>query len=315
MRSILIQVVITIMPFVMFGQNGSLLKTTKVVLPDSLQTRIENQTDWNSYQEQTELIKIRYLSDGFIVQGYISRPKADGKFPVVIYNRGGNRDFGELTDFRASILLSKIASWGYVVIASNYRGSSNSEGMEEFGGADVNDVLNLIPLAQQLQEADTDRMGIYGHSRGGMMTYLALTKTCKFKAAIIGAGLSNAFRNIEMRPEMEEHVFSELVPNYKTKKEEGLKARSAIYLTDELCKTTPIMLLHGSADWRVSPLDALQMADSLYAKKHPFRLHFYEGADHGLSEFSSEVDEQIKLFLDKYVKNKESWPSLEPHGR
>ncbi|WP_228850977.1 alpha/beta hydrolase family protein [Aegicerativicinus sediminis] len=297
------------------AQNGSLLKTNRVILPDSLQNRIKNDSLLKSYQERTELYNIRYLSDGLIIRGYLAKPKEKGTYPVIVYNRGGNRDFGELTDFRASVLLNKLASWGYVVLASNYRGSTNSEGREEFGGADVNDILNLIPLAEKLEEADTERMGIYGHSRGGMMTYLTLTKTCKFKAAVIGAGLANAYRNIEMRPEMEEYVFSQLVPKYKDKKDESLRARSAVYFSEKLCKTTPLMLLHGTADWRVSPLDALQMADSLYAKKHPFRLHLYEGTDHGLNEFRQEVNEDIKEFFEKYVKNNQPWPSLEPHGR
>ena len=39
-----------------------------------------------------------------------------------------------------------------LLIASNYRGNSNSEGKEEFGGADVNDVLNLIPALSQIEE-------------------------------------------------------------------------------------------------------------------------------------------------------------------
>ena len=301
------------LPF--YGQNGALIKKTIVSLPDSLQSRINSNEDLKRNQNATDLYKIRYLSDGLIVQGYIATPKEGGKFPVIIFNRGGNRDFGELTDFRASVLLNKLANWGYVVLASNYRGSTNSEGREEFGGADVNDILNLIPLAEKLEEADTERMGIYGHSRGGMMTYLTLTKTCKFKAAVIGAGLANAFRNIEMRPEMEEYVFSQLVPKYKDNKEESLRARSAVYFSENLCKTTPLMLLHGTADWRVSPLDALQMADSLYAKKHPFRLHLYEGTDHGLNEFRQEINEDIKEFFEKYVKNNQPWPSLEPHGR
>jgi dipeptidyl aminopeptidase/acylaminoacyl peptidase len=51
-------------------------------------------------------------------------------------------------------------------------------------------------LLASISGADTSRVGIYGWSRGRMMTYLALTKTNKFKAAVIGAGMANAFTNI-----------------------------------------------------------------------------------------------------------------------
>jgi len=314
MKTVL-KVIAILFHFCLYGQNGKLINKNVVKLPDSLQVKIESNNDFKSHQKAVNLYKIQYLSDGLLIQGYLAIPKQSGKFPVIIYNRGGNRNFGELNDYSASILLNRLASWGYVVVASNYRGSSNSEGMEEFGGQDVNDILNLIPLVENLNEADTERMGIYGHSRGGMMTYLTLAKTCKFKAAVVGAGLANAFRNIELRPEMEQHVFSELVPNYNIKKVENLWNRSAVYRVNELCKTTPILLLHGTGDWRVSPLDALDMADSLFYYKHPFRLKILEGADHGLNEFKDDAYSEIRAFLDKYVKDLEAWPSLEPHGR
>ncbi len=67
------------------------------------------------------------------------------------------------------------------------------EGREEFGGADVDDVLNLIPLLGSFPQADTSRIGMYGRSRGGMMTYIALTKTDRIAAAIVDAGEANLF--------------------------------------------------------------------------------------------------------------------------
>jgi len=58
-------------------------------------------------------------------------------------------------------MLGRIATWGYVVAASQYRGNAGGQGKEEFGGADVDDVLNLIPLLESLPQADTTRIGMY----------------------------------------------------------------------------------------------------------------------------------------------------------
>jgi len=55
------------------------------------------------------------------------------------------------------------------------------EGKEEHGGKDLNDVFNLIPLLSHLPNANTLRIGLYGESRGGMMTYLALKCSCNSK--------------------------------------------------------------------------------------------------------------------------------------
>jgi hypothetical protein len=57
------------------------------------------------------------------------------------------------------------------------------------------------------------------------------------------------------------------------------------------------------------------MAAALYEVKHPFRFVFFEGGDHGLSEHRAEMDRLIKDWLDRYVRDRQLWPSLEPHGR
>jgi dipeptidyl aminopeptidase/acylaminoacyl peptidase len=267
-----------------------------------------------SNRAEVEVLSITYLSDGLKVKGYLAMPTVGENLPCVIYNRGGNREFGALSDKWAAQDLGKLASWGYVVVASQYRGNAGGQGMEEFGGTDVNDVLNLIPLLESLPQADATRIGMFGWSRGGMMTYIALTRTNRISAAVVGAGLGDLFDWIERRPEIEPDVYSELIPNYADNKEKALEARSAIRWPEELARNTPILLLHGSADWRVHPTQALRMASALYESRHPFRLVFFEGGNHGLTEHQKEVDRLVKGWLDHYVRDQSPWPSLEPHG-
>jgi dipeptidyl aminopeptidase/acylaminoacyl peptidase len=82
--------------------------------------------------------------------GFLLAPKLrEGKLPVLIFNRGGNRDFGAISE-RDLLYLAYLASTSYVVLASQYHGNDGGEGKELFGGSDVNDVLNLIPLAGSL---------------------------------------------------------------------------------------------------------------------------------------------------------------------
>jgi dipeptidyl aminopeptidase/acylaminoacyl peptidase len=265
--------------------------------------------------EEVEMLSITYLSDELKVKGYLAMPVVGDNLPCVIFNRGGNRESGALSDKQAAQMLGKIASWGYVVVASQYRGNAGGEGIEEFGGADVNDVLNLIPLLESLPRADATRIGMFGWSRGGMMTYKALTRTDRISAAIVGGGVSDLFDTIERRPEMEKNVYSTLIPDYARNRETALAARSAIRWPEKLSKTTPILLLHGSADWRVHPTQALRMAQALYESEHPFRFVLFEGGDHGLTEHKEEVDRLMRDWLDHYVRDQSPWPSLEPHGQ
>ena len=172
------------------------------------------------FLENIDLYEITYLSDGFKIESYAAIPKnVEGKIPVIIYNRGGNRDFGALQLFKGRMkvpvayFFSQLANEGFIVIGCNYRGSGKSEGMEEFGGKDVNDVLNLIEVVKELPEADTDKIGMYGWSRGGMMTYLTLPKTNDLKAVVVGG--SPADLTIIDRPDMETMVYAELMPDYQ----------------------------------------------------------------------------------------------------
>jgi dipeptidyl aminopeptidase/acylaminoacyl peptidase len=117
------------------------------------------------------------------------------------------------------------------------------------------------------------------------------------------------------RPEMDTGPFAELIPNYPQHKEAALHARSPVRWPELLHKHMPLLLLHGRADWRVHPTQALAVALALYASRHPFRFVFCEGGDHGLSEYRGEVDALVKAWLDRYVRDRTPWPSLEPHGR
>ncbi|HET9532216.1 MAG TPA: prolyl oligopeptidase family serine peptidase [Blastocatellia bacterium] len=298
------------------SQNGKLIDSAVVNPTDAELKRFgPSEQRIRAILEQVELRKITYLSDGLRVKAYLSFPKKGERLPCVIFNRGGNREFGALDDARAAGTLGSVASWGYIVVASQYRGNAGGEGKEEFGGRDVNDVLNLIPLLESLPQADATRIGMYGWSRGGMMTYLALARSDRIAAAVVGAGAADLFDGAKRRPEMETEVYAQLIPDFHKNKERELTMRSAVRWPEKLHKKTPILLLHGSADWRVHPTEGLAMATALYNSKHPFRFVFFEGGDHGLTEHRVEVNRLIKDWLDNYVRDRKTWPSLEPHGQ
>jgi dipeptidyl aminopeptidase/acylaminoacyl peptidase len=321
-----IAALVLLLPSIVSAGDGELLEQRPVALDDDAIGRLLAGVDeparverlggiLRKVAETAELRAITYRSDGLRVKGYLAMPRDGDALPCVIFNRGGNREFGALDDLRAAVILGRIAARGYIVVASQYRGNAGGEGTEQFGGTDVNDVLSLIPLLESLPRADAARIGMYGWSRGGMMTYLALARTDRVRAAVVGAGVADAADMVERRPEMATRVLAELAPDWSTDREGALAARSAIRWPGRLPERTPILLLHGSADWRVHPSQALRMASALLEAKRPFRLVVFEGGDHGLSEHRAEVERIIDDWLDTYVRDGARWPSLEPHGR
>ncbi len=291
------------------GQDGSLVDRRPVDLAADQIAQLES--IWPASANALARVELRamtYWSDGLKINGYWAEPKRKGSYPCVIFNRGGNREFGALNDLRATVILGRIASWGYVVVASQYRGNGGSEGREEFGGRDLNDVLHLIPLLESLPKADAKRIGMYGWSRGAMMTYQALAKTDRLSAAIVGAGPTDLVELIKDRPEMETHVLAQLVPDYADRRSEALRSRSVVRWAEQMNRRTPLLILHGSADMRVNPRQPLRLMPMLWERNHPVRFVCFEGGDHSLRAHRSEVNRLVQNWLARYVRDGDGVP-------
>ena len=132
-------------------------------------------------QKEFDLLEITYASDSLPVRGLLIKPKAPGtgKWPAIIFNRGGNGDLGRITDnglpcggmANTSCLdvadLYLFAKAGFVVIASDYRYQGATVKRDEWGGVEVDDVLNLVPALKSLDYVDPERLYMLGLSRGG----------------------------------------------------------------------------------------------------------------------------------------------------
>lgn len=222
--------------------------------------------------------KIRYKSDDCEVVGYIAAPLDYLKYdyPVLIFNRGGNREFGKLSGAE----VANFAAKGYVVLASQYRGNDGGTGKEQFGGDDINDIIKLIDISECFDFVQSGGVYMTGLSRGGMMTYIACRMDDRIKAATIGAGVSDAFANYEARDDMKK-VYLALVGGTPKKMHEEYVKRSAVRWPDEI--NVPLLIIHGGEkDWRVDTSQSENMAALLeqYGKEH--KLIIYENADHSL---------------------------------
>ena len=299
-----------------FAQNGKIISATVVTQPDSVkQFRIQRIPSFQKIFDSTKLTDITYLSEGLKIKGFIAEPKQPGKYPCIIFCRGGNKDFG-MIDWWTTTFFCEFASHGYVVIASQYRGTTGCEGEDEFGGADTMDVINCIPALADWPSADTSRMGMYGISRGGMMVYESLRSLKNIKAAIINSGAANQYDAFKRKDgaEWDSAVFGKMIPNYFNQKDKALQLRSALYWPEKICRTTPLLIMHGSADWRTPLSSTIQLVAKLTELKQPLRFVLYEGGVHGLRGTGESRDNMWWEWFDKYVKNKSKLPDMELHG-
>ena len=282
--------------------DGDLLRAVSVRFSPEAQAKMsERWPDAPAIFAGVELQRIVYEVDGLKVTGYVAQPKEAGNYPCLIWNRGGNREFGAWNDRAAALVLGRAASWGYVVIATQYRGNGGGEGREEFGGADVDDVLALLRVLEQVPSADTTRVGMYGQSRGGMMTYLALTRTDRIAAAVVDAGMADLADSIARRPDME-RVAAGLIPEWKTDRAGAIAARSAVQWAERISASTPLLLVHGTADERVDFSQAEAMHAALTAAGRTVERLWLEGGDHSLSRHRYEADARIRAWFDAHLR-------------
>lgn len=295
--------------------SSVLLSTDPVPHPSSLVNMMKRSMSAQDFADFMAvcMFRITYVSDGLRINGFLALPPArpDNTYPAIVFNRGGHGPRGALTPVSAFAYAGLYASWGYVTIASNYRGHGGSEGMEEWGGADVNDAMNLLPVLSSLGYVDMTRVGIIGGSRGGMMALMMLRRSSAFRAAVT-IGAPTALHDLR-KDEAIRTTVSQFIPRDEAMGA-ALEARSSAVWAKEICKTTPLMVLHGSGDRRVHPAHALHLAAALQDCLHPYKLIVYDNADHILAGRRPESAADMRWWMDAYVRDARALPKVGPHG-
>lgn len=269
-------------------------------VPKSLVTRAEYEAELKS---PADCAQVFYGSDGLRVAAYIWKPAGIGrgaKLPVIVMLRGGNRDFGKFGPDSGRRMHAFTAA-GFVVVGVQYRGVDGGEGLEQFGGDDVHDVLNAITLARALPEVDARNVFLHGGSRGGMMAYLALKAGAQVNAVVALNALADLPSEARRRPELAEGPWGALIPDFATRRDEVMRARSAVAFIDQI-DTPPILLLHGTADWRAHPDNSVEIARKLQARGRPYALHIFEGDAHGLPGNARERDRLVIEWFRRYMR-------------
>ncbi len=135
--------------------------------------------------------RIAFPSDGLRVDGFMNVPVGEGPFPVVIVNHGYMPPQSyELLTYTTKYA-DALARAGFLAIHPgfrNHRGSEEGENPFRIGFA--RDVLNLIPMAQRLPQANGGRVGLWGHSMGGGVTLRVLTISDQVAAAVLYGSMS-----------------------------------------------------------------------------------------------------------------------------
>jgi dipeptidyl aminopeptidase/acylaminoacyl peptidase len=191
------------------------------------------------------------------------------------------------------------AARGFIVVASQYRGNDGGEGQEQVGGADVADVANLTALARQLPEGDSNNVFMYGLSRGGMMTFLALRQGVAINAAAVVGATYDMEALQKRRPTLMARAGS-LIPEFDQRGSEILRERSVLNWSHEI--HVPILIIHGANDADVPVTEALTFATQLSGRHHRYELIVYADDGHEVMESRRDRDAHIVAWFDRHMK-------------
>ena len=270
-------------------------------LTAALSTRAEYDA---SVAHPTACRRVLYKSDGLKVVAYIwelANITAGARLPVIVALHGGNRNEAKWSPDSAWGMFRLVAA-GFMVVGVQYRGVDGGEGQEQFGGDDVHDVVSAVALARSLPEADPRNVFLFGASRGGMMVYLALRDGAVVNAAATVSGRTDLELEAKRHPDWEANNWRPLIPNYDRDRTQALAHRSGVIVAKTV-DLPPILILHGTADWRADPRNSFEVAEALQARGRPFELHLFDGDVHGLSWNARERDRlMIEWFRNHMVK-------------
>jgi dipeptidyl aminopeptidase/acylaminoacyl peptidase len=278
---------------------------SKFRFPESEYDEARNQRDF-------ECLRIFYRSGGLRIEGFIYKPKDTNgrKLPAIIFNRGGTADYGAIEPSEL-VTFYFWAKEGFVVLASNYRGGGGSEGVDEWGGRDVDDVMNLIPLARDLGYIDMSNLFMIGLSRGGPMTYIAIRRKIAVNAAAVIAGPSD-LRMENRRAEFvegDDPVFRRMGwpgwrsvwPDFERREAEHFASRSAVDWPGEI--DVPILLLHSRSDSRVPVEQTLKLAALLEVHDKEYEVVVYSNDGHSLPRHRKDRDAHIIEWFRAHLRS------------
>ncbi|HEX9186961.1 MAG TPA: S9 family peptidase [Vicinamibacteria bacterium] len=142
---------------------------------------------------------------------------------------------------------------GFAVFFPNPRGSGGygesfrAANVRDWGVADYEDLMKGVEALVERGIADPGRLAVNGWSYGGFMTSTIVTKTDRFKSAIVGAAVTNlaSFTGTADIPEFARSYFQ----SWPWEDPKVYVERSALFHAGRV--KTPSLVVHGDKDERV----------------------------------------------------------------
>jgi dipeptidyl aminopeptidase/acylaminoacyl peptidase len=202
---------------------------------------------------------------------------------------------------------------GWACFYPNIRGSSAYgekfllSNVKDWGGADYQDIQTGIDNLIAKGIADPDKLAQSGWSYGGYMTAWTLTQTNRFKAVMVGAGLTDMF-SMYSTDDLQRILDGYFGGEPWDQLDQYRRASAMTYIKQA---KTPTLIQHGGADLRVPNGQSWELYMGLKKNHVPVELAFFPREPHGLQEPRHQLDKMRREYawFSKYVLGVEVLPA------
>jgi len=220
------------------------------------------------------------------------------KYPAVFFVHGAgylqNSDLGWSYYYHEMMFHTLLVNQGYLVLDMDYRGSAGygrdwrTAIYRNMGHPEVEDLKDGVNWLAKNWSVDPKKVGVYGGSYGGFLTYMSLFTEPDLFAA--GAAL---------RPVADwshyNHEYSSNILNTPNIDPIAYERSSPIEYVDGLKK--PLLIMSGMLDDNVFFQDSIRIVQALIEHKNPnFQLAVYPMERHSFHIASSWLDEYRRIY-------------------
>ena len=233
--------------------------------------------------------------EGKKIQGILITPNnhQSGKpLPLVLALHGGPTNLwreeflGSAESQAIPISFGLLANHGYAVLAPNVRGSIGygpkfaMSNFKDLVGKDFQDAMEGVDYLIQQKIADPKRLAVWGWSYGGYLSAWSITQTPRFKAAIVGAGLTDII-SFDGTSVLSQVYFSSYFENFFWQNQSLYLKRSPIMFANKI--TTPTLIQYGAEDHIVPLSQGAELFNALNVRKIPVAMYTFPGEGHSFS--------------------------------
>lgn len=260
--------------------------------------------DWPEIETRV----VRWPSfDGMEIEGIVHLPagyRSGRRYPLMVIPHGGPHAVQTNTFVTGERRV--FADRGWVVFRPNFRGSGGygerflRANLEGWGLGDYQDVMTGVDMLIEKGIADSEKMAIVGASYGGYMSSWTISQTDRFKAAVIGAAITDVpsfIRTTDVPDRFEDYLGTD--PRLWDR-------HSPMHYASNM--VTPTLVWHGDGDIRVPLMQGRHLYTALLANGTPAEFVIYHGEAHGVRrrEHARDLMERKIRWLEKWVLGEES---------